>query len=442
MQSEPENFPVDNNPQAVPPPLPAGSPPSLLATSSPELAQPAARVSRAHQTCAVLLSVCLGLFLADGIVSLIDDSLILFLHVHGLTAIRGLVSLPALFAVIAVYVAMAFTPVIPRRLFLPVILFNPVVMLGIIPAMIYFPGWIQQMVWGISFLQVVVGLGVLHRARGGPGWRWPLVAKTALVAGDFRWRRLLGFVALNVVVLPPVVLVYLYVCATLAVGHLSDGFLALRRDGLVARARKYARDDGRTIQLFPMAHVGDASFYQQISRSFPSNSLVLMEGVTDQKHLLTNRITYKRVAKSLGLAEQQQEFRPSAQAVRADVDVAVFGTNTLDLLNLVMLAHTKGLNAQTLLALSQYSQPPDLHLELFDDLLGKRNRHLLGEIETRLAQSEKIVVPWGAAHMPGIAAGIQKLGFRVTETQEYVVIRFGSGGSKAGGTKFMLETGR
>jgi len=34
------------------------------------------------------------------------------------------------------------------------------------------------------------------------------------------------------------------------------------------------------------------------------------------------------------------------------------------------------------------------------------------------------MVPWGAAHMPGIAREIIKSGFHLAETREYMVIRF------------------
>ena len=40
-------------------------------------------------------------------------------------------------------------------------------------------------------------------------------------------------------------------------------------------------------------------------------------------------------------------------------------------------------------------------------------------------------MPWGVAHMPGIAKEIQKAGFRLEETKEYVVIRFRSVGDKS-----------
>src|SRR6202040_2002596 len=112
--------------------------------------------------------------------------------------------------------------------------------------------------------------------------------------------------------------------------------------------------------------------------------------------------------------------------VRAGVDVEVFATNTIDFLNLVMLLHSKGVNAENVLKLVQYSPPPDFQERLFNDILRKRNRRLLEEIHSRLSETENIVVPWGVAHMPEIAKEIQKSGFRLDETRDYVVIRFGS----------------
>jgi hypothetical protein len=75
--------------------------------------------------------------------------------------------------------------------------------------------------------------------------------------------------------------------------------------------------------------------------------------------------------------------------------------------------------------LLQYSPPPNIQEQVFDDILFKRNQHLLGEIKTHLEKSATLIVPWGAAHMPGIEDGIQKAGFHLEETQEYLIIRFG-----------------
>jgi hypothetical protein len=47
-------------------------------------------------------------------------------------------------------------------------------------------------------------------------------------------------------------------------------------------------------------------------------------------------------------------------------------------------------------------------------------------MQRRLSETENIVVPWGAAHMPEIAREIQKEGFRLAEAKDYKVIKFGS----------------
>jgi hypothetical protein len=385
---------------------------------------------------AILLSLCLALFLADGIVSLVDDSLVLFFDLHLFSAIRGFVFFFSMLMAIVIYGLMALTPMIPKRWFLPVTVFNPVAALVLIPMSIYFFGRIQQVQWGLSFFQVVFALSILCWVRGGLKFRWPLVAQGQLEPRRFTWQNLSLFLAVNILVLLPAVFVYFVVCAALAVNHFSDGFMALRPRGLTVQVRKYGRNDGKTIQLFPMSHVADSAFYQKVSESFPTNSIILMEGVTDNRNLLTNKITYKRMATSLGLAEQHEKFAPiRGEMVRADVDVDQFAANTINLLNLVTLIHSKGLNAETVLKLMQYPQPPHFQDQLFDDLIKKRNQHLLEEIHARLSQSEIIIVPWGALHMPGIAREIQKSGFRLKETQDYVVIGFHSAGNEAANEK-------
>jgi hypothetical protein len=180
-----------------------------------------------------------------------------------------------------------------------------------------------------------------------------------------------------------------------------------------------------------MSHIGDAGFYRQLMQSFPSNATVLMEGVSDEQNLLTNHVTYERAATSLGLAEQQVEFKPAmVRKVPADIDVSEFTANTIDLLNMVMRIHGKGMTPENVQLMMRFQPPPGYEVELFNDLLHKRNVHLLGEIETWLPEVDVLIIPWGAAHMPGIARGIQKSGFELDETREFTAIRFGSGESK------------
>jgi hypothetical protein len=394
--------------------------------------EPAHKSGLGQQVLAFLLSLCLGLFLADAVVSLVDDSLILLFDLRVLTVVRGTVFFFALLVAVVVYGLTGLTPMIPKRLFLPVTLFNPLGALAVIPLAIYFYSRLQPISWVISFCQLIFGLGILYWVQGGLKLRWPLVAESRLKSRGFSWLNLSGFLALNLFVVLPAVAVYLAVCAALAVGHFSEGFLALRPGGFTVQVRKYIRDDGKTIQLVPMAHIGEADFYQKLSQSFPTNAVVLMEGVTDDSNLLTNRITYKRMATSLGLTEQHEAFHPAqAKLVMADVDVEQFTPNTIGFLNLVMFIHAKGLNVENALKVLQFSPPPHFEEQLFDDLLRKRNRHLLDELQARLAQPEQIIVPWGVAHMPGIAEAIQASGFRLDGTHEYIVIRFRFAGNKA-----------
>lgn len=403
---------------AAGPPL-ASAPPPLPATPPPGKSN--------RGLLLFVLSLCLGLFLADGIVSLTDDTTIVLFDRHALTGLRVIVFLLASLLAIVVYLLMAITPMVPKRFFLPLTLFNVAAQLAVIPFYIYDYRHSQLATWAVSLVEVLFALGLLYWIQGRFKIRWPIVAEHQLNARRFSWLNLCLFLGLNLFVLLPAILLYLWVCAGRAVDHFSDSFMALRPGGFTVQVRTYVRDDGKKIELVPMAHIGEPEFYRDLARSFPTNALILMEGVSDDQGLLTNRITYKRMATSLGLAEQQKEFKPQQQrVVNADIDVAEFSASTIDALNVGMLIHTRGLNAETLSQVLQYSPPPHFDETLVQDLLRKRNRHLMQEIRSHLEQSEELIVPWGAAHMPEVAREIQKLGFHVSGTREFVAIRFRS----------------
>jgi hypothetical protein len=416
------SVPVSLEPPCEPPTV--GTPPPLPS-------QPVGKSSSMRRsTLTILLSLYLGLFLLNAVVSLISDSLILLFDIHLLTGLDGTLFLFTLLATLVIYVLMGLTPMISKRLFLPLTLFIPVAALAMILFVIFSFRRIQHAACALSLCQVVLGFAILRAAQGGFRFRWPLIAEERLEARRFTWRNLWVFLLVNVFVFVPAVVAYLVYCVGLAAHHFSDGFVSLQREGFIVQARKYVRSDGTTIHLFPMWHIGEPDFYRKVSQSFPTNAIILAEGVTDDRNLLTNRISYKRMAQTLGVAEQQREFRPRSRMVLADVDVADFGQSTVDFLNLVMLIHAKGVNVETILALMQ---SPELHLEerFFEDIIVKRNQRAVDEIHIQLAKTKIVVVPWGAAHMPGIAKEIQKSGFRVSETQEFVAIRFGSDGSKS-----------
>ena len=373
---------------------------------------------------AVLLSIVLALFLADAAVSLLDD----LLHLGGLRILGGIRGLTGFFCFltgIVTYIAIGLTPLIPKRIFLPVTLLGPVVVLSLPLLSIYYFARMPVLAMGFDVIQIILGLGIVHSTQGGFRLRWPLIRAEHLGTKLFSAWNLIGFVAVNLGLLLPGVVLYLSFCAHLAVGHFSGGFLGLYADGLSSTAKTYVRADGKELHLIPMMHIGDSKFYEELSRSFPTNSIILLEGVTDVKHHLENKLSYKRVADSLGLEEQHDNFEPTQGLARqADVDVDQFAATTLELLNLFTLIHTKGPSLALWVDLMSKGQDPRLAEQLWRDLLTLRNEHLLKEIRIALTETGTVMVPWGAAHMPGLAQEIQNDGFKLSSSHKYQIVNF------------------
>src|ERR1035437_9247159 len=262
MPPDPKTPPSNDSPQGsrVPPPMPASGPPAIGAPPPPLPPQSAPQPSTVRQLVAILLSACLGLFLADAAISLLDDTLILLFGTHLLAGLRGMVCLLAMIMALVTYALMGLTPMIPKRLFLPLTLFNPLAALALIPFAIYFFSRVQQFAWLISLGQVLFGLNILYLVRGNYKLRWLPVTEQQIEARRFNWGNLSVFLLVNLFVLVPAVAIYLVLCAALAVNHFSQGFLALRPGGLTVQLRSYVRDDGKTIQLFPMSHIGEPEF--------------------------------------------------------------------------------------------------------------------------------------------------------------------------------------
>ncbi len=409
---------------SLPPILPAALPPVIPTPPAGHSPKPGKAGGRS--LLAGLLSVGLVLFLVDAGFSLADDLLILFTGTHwlsGLRTVAGLLSFPLW---LFIYVLMGLTRQVPKRAFLPLALFPLVALLALGPAAIYQFRHLPVIMCVLSALQMALGLAVLGYCRGGAVAAWPVVALSRLRPAGFSWFNLAGWLAFTFLLLPLVLAAYTAVCAGLAIDHFSDGFVALRPGGLTVQVRQYTRPDGKSIRLVPMAHVGEFAFYRSLAESFPTNAIVLMEGVSDKKDLLTNtvKISYGRMAKSFGVAEQHDAFHPRGEIIRADVDVAEFSRETIDFINLAMNFHTHGFDPAMLRQLIAQPQPENVEKQVLADILELRNRHLLGEIKSRLGDPGEIIVPWGAAHMPELGRELLKLGFRITETTRYTAISF------------------
>ncbi len=370
-----------------------------------------------------LLSLVLTVFGISAVVSLLDDSLLVFFQRQDLTLTRTLLLLLMLAAGALAYAIMAIVPGVPKRVFLPVALFLPVSFVAVLPLLVYFHEHAAWIGWGGSLLQVLFTFLILRHLKQGSAIRWPLCPDARLGERSFHWGNLTAMLLAVPLVVLPALLLGTALSAKLAVDHFTDGFVALGPSGVTMQLRRYVRDDGKQITLVPMSHVGEATFYQEICESFPENSVVLMEGVSDKNKPTSSHSNYSRMAKSIGVVEQQEVFKPKGELVAADVDMSEFSPATRDMLKGVLLVHSKGLTEETMPILLKPT-PPGFEKQLLDDILGKRNRHLLRVLHERLPSASHIVIPWGAAHMPEISREIVKSGFRVAETREFTAIRF------------------
>jgi hypothetical protein len=406
--------------------------------------KPADRTSSWRKFFAALLGVYFGLVLLQTVVSALDSSCVLFFKAPFLVLPDGIILCFTLIATVVIYGLMALTPMIPKRIFIPVVLTVVSPGLIVLPAAIFYYRQLQQIDVFVSWLQVLACFFILRWLQGGWKPRWPVVADKHLGTRVFSWSNLLLFVLLNLFVFLPVAVGYVGGCTSMAVSHFTDGFVALRPGGVILQARKYVRDDGRTVVLFPMSHIAESSFYRSVEQSVTSNSVVLLEGVTDNGHLLTNHISYQRAAKAMHLSEQHEAFKlPEGRLVPADVDVSIFTSNTIAILNLVMLVHAEGVNEHTLSQMMQFAPSEEVEQQLFDDLLKKRNEHVLKELYARLPDSDSFIIPWGAAHMAGISKDIQKSGFHLVGTRNFVSIHFlGKPGDSGGDPNWVPTAGR
>ena len=388
-----------------PPPIPTGD----LPTKSPPLSS--------------FLSFTLTLFLGSGFLSFLNDSLGLCFGKPYIAVYAALAWSIMLITGILCCGLMAFNPSIPKRFFLPISLFIPVTSIGILPLLVYFNDYTLIIDWVLSIAQLLLGVIIIYQIRGSIKLDWPIFPIPELPNKKFSWKNLCGFFFVGLFLALPSVITYGAFSAKLAVEHFTDGFVLVKPSGIWMQMRSYVRDDGKKIILMPMSHIGETKFYHDISANFPLNSVILMEGVSDKSKLTQTHSNYSKMAGIIGVVEQTEVFKPQGEIVAADVDMSSFSPGTLELLKSVMLIHSKGVNAETMPILLKPTSP-QLEKQLMEDILTKRNQHLLEVIQERLLTSDNIVVPWGAAHMPGISSGIEKLGFRVIEKNEYMALRF------------------
>lgn len=366
-------------------------------------------------------------YAADAGLSVLDEALRAATGSTLLLAPRNALARLVLWAALWMPVALALTPRLPTALFLLLSLSAlwlgsgaaPLALLVAAPAPVATA--IQAAIAALAFVWIRL------RNRGA-GW---LLRPEALAGRDFSPAHSLGFVAGALLLGLPALALYLAVLAATTIQVATQGFVAFDLAGVSLADRRYTRGD-HEVRLVGMMHVGEEERYRALARSFGgAGTIVLQEGVTDERARLRTQLSYGRVAALLGLEEQDDlagyladEGEPAPADgpvfVHADLDLADFAPETIAWLEQAAAVYGADEPWAALRAFGDWSAARAEQWPILErDLFTRRNEHLLARLDEALAASERVVVPWGALHLPAIEAGLVARGFERTRAEEH-----------------------
>ncbi|MEM8766323.1 MAG: hypothetical protein AAGE43_02680, partial [Pseudomonadota bacterium] len=267
------------------------------------------------------------------------------------------------------------------------------------------------------------------RRRFGRWWVTEGVA-AGFATGFFPWLgRFLG----RAVTIGALWLIYQPFAAMGIIEQSTGGYVSFTWDGILTRDVTLSDQAGQSVRLVGMMHFGEPVAYQELLESFEAaDSIVLEEGVTDESGLLdaaplTLRWGRNRggIAVQPGMKEIRGARRITALEDRhawvnvqnADLDTSELGAETLAWVRnyATLRKRAERQNFPLLFVLEELSA--SFSEGVFNDILFERNDRLLAHITATRGEFERVVVPWGAMHMPGIEASLIKLGFRDTGTE-------------------------
>jgi hypothetical protein len=379
-------------------------------------------------------------FLSDGILSLTQEIVSLSGGPAQLAPARGALALAVLVASLPMTAIVGLTPRAPKRVLVPLILFT----WWAGPAMAFpLAFWhVPHLALFLAIAQVLLAVAVwlAFRAEDGRSWTRQFAVRERPA---FSWKYLL-------VAGPATALVFLvFAVASTVLGvsaqveSLTGGYVRVHVDGIYLVERKFQSGD-REVRLAGMIHVARREFYSSllsgVDPAIPS--VVLVEGVTDRKHLLGGKaLSYDRLARLLNIAPQsdsdfservlaglgRQESSGTDRARgsegskkegldfrHADVDLDTFHPQTIAFILAVISLFQSADLREFVTNLTDSSSPiadEDAQAQVMEDILVARNQWLTSEIESSLKDYRSIIVPWGAMHLPGIEAWLHSHNF-------------------------------
>lgn len=387
----------------------------------------------------------LVLFLIDAGLSLIDEILSAFAaFLPGLSAVRNLVAFMVIVLSLAVYLLLGIDRRLPKRVFLPLTVYSFWCSVALWPLLGIFSR--ESLGLAASFGQVFIGGVALITLRNAYGRN--LLPVELFQRPLFGWRNTLVFSAVNLLLLPLLLVYIVMATGGCYLDQQTAGFMRLSPVGIYTSERSY-HHNGKVVRLVAMMHIARKGYYQELFASLPAKgTLILVEGVTDRDRLLKSRFDYGSLASLVGLSSQEtmpldgnllelddlelaegverDDLKPDI--VRADMDLNRFDPRTVEYLNVIartVLGDKP--KAQGLVAYSDWVKvhgTPDMISGVMDDILNKRNAVVIDALHRSLDRYDSIVVPWGGMHMPAIESALLARGFVPGEKKERLLFAF------------------
>jgi hypothetical protein len=356
--------------------------------------------------------------------SLVEEA---FRHLTGsnvLVSWRNLLAGLVVLGSLAVVPAIVLTPRLPPSVLAPLALSALWMAFGAapLPLLLERPALDAALV-GLQLALAGIGFLRIRALSGGRSW---LLGSESPRRPAFSLAH--SLLALGAVVVGGIALIlaYLPLWFLVSIQLMTDGFVRFDLAGVSLADRRYERDD-QEVRLVGMMHIGEAEAYQALVESFSgSSTVVLAEGVTDRERLLEVPFSYEGAARALGLDTQDEieayldameapEHRQWPDVRHADVDLSDFHPDTISWLGWVdeIWGGEDPLGAFARLY-ARYIEESDRWAVVFEDVLTRRNHHLLDALQVALMEYDRVIVPWGALHLPFVQHQVLEMGFEPT----------------------------
>jgi hypothetical protein len=381
---------------------------------------------------ALLISIFVLMFAADAGLSLVDELLHLALDRWVLGGFRLMISGATMFVGGLAWLALCLSPLVPRRFVVPPLVFLAWAAVGAMPM----PVWLgfSGAGLGTSLVQAAIAVPLVVMLGREGGYLLPPSALRDGPAISARHVALLA--ALHLFLALPAFLLWTVASTGWAISTLTGGYAYFDTQGIVLHERVFVRGDDE-VRLVGMVHLGESDRYNALFASFPKDSVLLAEGVSDsQGKFGPRRLSYSQRARKMGLVSQSDvPFHADKYEVRpADIDVSQFSEQTQALLNSAAALWAAETNEELMKAwlgaMDETNDPQIVEIAM-DDVLHLRNRHLLGEIDKSLPEQRVLVVPWGALHLPEIEDGLRSRGFTLSTERDWRLLDYSALGRGA-----------